>query len=93
MTEVPVVAIALAKQFEGFHHVPKFDPERRVHPYICPADYWTIGYGHLCDSNHPLIDLGDSRGREQGSSLGELDHHALNEDVDGAHPGNADERA
>lgn len=55
MTEVPVVAIALAKQFEGFHRVPKFDPERRAHPYICPADYWTIGYGHLCDSNHPPI--------------------------------------
>jgi lysozyme len=49
---VPVAAITLAKQFEGFHRVPKFDPERRAHPYICPAGYWTIGFGHLCDPKH-----------------------------------------
>lgn len=24
-------------------------------PYICPAGFWTIGYGHLCDPNHPPI--------------------------------------
>lgn len=55
MIEVPAIAITLAKQFEGFHRVPKFDPERRAHPYICPAGYWTIGYGHLCDPKHPPI--------------------------------------
>lgn len=55
MIEVPEAAIALAKRFEGFHRVPKFDPERRAHPYICPAGYWTIGYGHLCDPKHPPI--------------------------------------
>ena len=55
MIEVPAAAIALAKQFEGFHRVPKFDPERRAHPYICPAGYWTIGFGHLCDPKHPPI--------------------------------------
>lgn len=52
MIEVPRAAIELAKRFEGFHRVPKFDPERRAHPYICPAGYWTIGYGHLCDPKH-----------------------------------------
>lgn len=52
MIEVPAAAIILAKQFEGFHHVPKLDPERRAHPYICPAGYWTIGFGHLCDPTH-----------------------------------------
>jgi lysozyme len=52
---VPQVAIELAKRFEGFHRVPKFDPERRAHPYICPAGYWTIGFGHLCDPTHPPI--------------------------------------
>ena len=52
MIGVPVAAITLAKQFEGFHRVPKFDPERRAHPYICPAGYWTIGFGHLCDPKH-----------------------------------------
>lgn len=53
--DIPAAAMALAKQFEGFHHVPKFDPERRAHPYICPAGYWTIGYGHLCDPKHSPI--------------------------------------
>jgi len=52
---VPQAAVELAKRFEGFHRVPKFDPERRAHPYICPAGYWTIGFGHLCDPKHPPI--------------------------------------
>lgn len=54
MTEVPKAAIELAKRFEGFHRVPRADPGR-AHPYICPAGYWTIGYGHLCDPKHPPI--------------------------------------
>lgn len=54
MIEVPKAAIDLAKRFEGFHSVPKIDPSR-AHPYICPAGYWTIGYGHLCDPKHPPI--------------------------------------
>jgi lysozyme len=48
---VPQAAIDLVKRFEGFHRLPKHDPHR-AYPYICPAGYWTIGYGHLCDSNH-----------------------------------------
>jgi lysozyme len=52
---VPQAAIDLAKRFEGFHRVPKFDIERRAHPYICPAGFWTIGYGHLCKPDHPPI--------------------------------------
>lgn len=54
MIAVPKAAIDLAKRFEGFHRVPKVDPGR-AHPYICPAGYWTIGYGHLCDPKHPPI--------------------------------------
>ncbi|MEF3063039.1 lysozyme [Ralstonia solanacearum] len=54
MTNIPPQAIALAKRFEGFHRVPKADP-MRAHPYVCPAGYWTIGYGHLCDQAHPPI--------------------------------------
>jgi lysozyme len=52
--DVPQAAIDLAKQFEGFHRVPKHDAGR-AHPYICPAGYWTIGYGHLCQAEHPPI--------------------------------------
>ncbi|MHA6910838.1 lysozyme [Ralstonia pseudosolanacearum] len=54
MIVVPQAAIELAKRFEGFHRVPKVDP-MRAHPYVCPAGYWTIGYGHLCDPAHPPI--------------------------------------
>ena len=51
MSDVPQLAIDLAKRFEGFHRVPKHDPQR-AHPYVCPAGYWTIGFGHLCEPGH-----------------------------------------
>ena len=54
MIEVPQAAIMLAKRFEGFHRVPKGDPNR-AHPYVCPAGYWTIGWGHLCQADHPPV--------------------------------------
>ena len=54
MIKVPQAAIDLAKRFEGFHRVRRTEPGR-AHPYICPAGYWTIGYGHLCDATHPPI--------------------------------------
>lgn len=37
--------VALIKRFEGFSSTP----------YICPAGYWTIGYGILCAKDHPAI--------------------------------------
>ena len=49
---LPQAAIDLAKRFEGFHRVPQSDPLRRAHPYVCPAGYWTIGFGHLCQPDH-----------------------------------------
>jgi lysozyme len=54
---VPPQAIELAKRFEGFHRVPKNDPLRLAHPYVCPAGFWTIGFGHLCKPDHPPITL------------------------------------
>lgn len=54
MIAVPKTAIELAKRFEGFHRVPKADPDR-AYPYLCPAGFWTIGYGHLCTAQHPPI--------------------------------------
>ena len=56
MIEVPQAAIELAKRFEGFCRVPKSDLGR-AYPYICPAGFWTIGYGHLCDAKHPPITM------------------------------------
>ena len=58
MSGVPKAAVDLAKRFEGFHRMPKADPGR-AHPYICPAGYWTIGYGHLCDPKHPPISVAE----------------------------------
>lgn len=61
MIAVPQAAVVLAKRFEGFHRVPRADAGR-AHPYVCPAGYWTIGYGHLCDSQHPPITEAEAEG-------------------------------
>ena len=61
MIAVPQAAIDLAKRFEGFHRVPRADPGR-AHPYVCPAGYWSIGYGHLCDPKHPPITEAEAEG-------------------------------
>ena len=58
MSGVPKAAVDLAKRFEGFHRVPKSDPDH-AHPYVCPAGFWTIGYGHLCDPTHPPISVAE----------------------------------
>lgn len=55
MIEVPKAAINLAKRFEGFERKVKSGIEITAVPYICPAGFWTIGYGHLCDPKHPPI--------------------------------------
>lgn len=55
MIAVPQAAVELVKRFEGFHRVPKNDPLRRAHPYICPAGFWTVGFGHLCKPDHQPI--------------------------------------
>ena len=55
MIEVSKTAVELAKRFEGFERKVKRGTEITVIPYICPAGFWTIGYGHLCDSKHPPI--------------------------------------
>ncbi len=59
LIQVPPQAIALAKRFEGFHRVPKNDPGR-AYPYVCPAGYHTIGFGHLCKPDHPPITEADA---------------------------------
>ena len=42
---VPENAIELSMFFEGLYYKS----------YLCPAGYWTIGYGHLCKKDHPQI--------------------------------------
>ncbi len=60
MIEVPKTAIELAKRFEGFERKVKRGTEITAIPYVCPAGFWTIGYGHLCDPNHPPITEGEA---------------------------------
>lgn len=55
MIEVPQAAIELAKRFEGFERKVKRGIGITAIPYVCPAGFWTIGYGHLCDSKHQPI--------------------------------------
>ncbi|HDP3465442.1 TPA: lysozyme [Pseudomonas aeruginosa] len=55
MIEMPQAAIDLAKRFEGFERRVKRGIEITAVPYICPAGFWTIGYGHLCDPKHSPI--------------------------------------
>lgn len=55
MIEIPKAAIELARRFEGFERKVKRGIEVTAAPYICPAGFWTIGYGHLCDPKHPPI--------------------------------------
>lgn len=55
MIEIPKAAIDLAKRFEGFERKVKRGIGIAAVPYICPAGFWTIGYGHLCGPNHPQI--------------------------------------
>lgn len=55
MIEVPKTAIELAKRFEGFERKVNRGTEITAIPYICPAGFWTVGYGHLCDPKHPPI--------------------------------------
>jgi lysozyme len=59
---VPQAAIELAKRFEGFERKVKRGTEITAIPYICPAGYWTIGYGHLCDAKHPPITEAEAEG-------------------------------
>ncbi len=57
---VPQSAIELAKRFEGFEKRVKRGMEIAAVPYVCPAGFWTIGYGHLCAQDHPPITLDEA---------------------------------
>lgn len=45
----------IAKAFEGFHRVVTRQPVITAVPYLCPANYWTVAYGHLCREDHPPV--------------------------------------
>jgi lysozyme len=55
MIEVPRLAVEIAKKFEGCHREVRWQQGIGYEPYVCPAGFWTIGYGHLCEETHPPI--------------------------------------
>lgn len=52
---VPQDALSLCKHFEGFHKSARRREAVVALPYVCPAGYWTIGFGHLCAPDHPPV--------------------------------------
>ena len=48
MTDVLDALTPLVKRFEGFARVVRWQPVPTAVPYLCPAGYWTRGYGILC---------------------------------------------
>lgn len=55
MIAVPQPAIVVVKRWEGLARIVRRAHPVQVVPYLCPANYWTIGYGHLCRPDHPAI--------------------------------------
>lgn len=53
---IPGQLVPLIKEFEGFHRIVQRNPILAA-PYLCPAGYWTIGYGILCGKDDPPITL------------------------------------
>ena len=54
---IPREAVLICKHFEGFHKLTVRAGQKLAVPYICPAGYWTIGFGHLCAAEHKPITL------------------------------------
>ena len=53
------IALPLIAQFEGCHaRVPRTS---LYAPYICPAGWWTIGFGRLVPRDHPPITIAEAR--------------------------------
>lgn len=48
MGEIIALTAALVKPFEGLH---RLGPDGLIRPYICPAGYWTRGFGVLCSKD------------------------------------------
>jgi lysozyme len=69
-------AAEFIKPFEGFHRVAQRHPIVLAVPYICPAGYWTIGYGILCKPDHPPITLEEGEAMLQ-AAVPAYEAHAL----------------
>lgn len=50
------ICTPLVKRWEGLHRVVTRTPRVTVVPYLCPANYWTQGYGRIVPKDSPAID-------------------------------------
>jgi lysozyme len=60
---IPAALGPMVEAAEGFHRVVRRQPTPMAVPYVCPAGYWTIGFGELCQPDHPPITLEMGRQR------------------------------
>ena len=74
---IPEELVALVKHFEGFHRVVRWQPVPTAVPYVCPAGYWTIGYGELCQADHPEMTEPEGAQRLRAVLLPAYVAHAL----------------
>jgi lysozyme len=74
---IPPELQPLTERFEGFHRVVRLRPVPTAAPYTCPAGYWTIGFGELCQPDHPEITLPEARQRLQDVLLPAYVGHAV----------------
>lgn len=77
MRQAPEQLIGLVKASEGFHRVVRRNPVPTAVPYLCPAGYWTIGYGELCQRDHPEMEEPDGAWRLEHILLPSYMAHAL----------------
>lgn len=63
---VPAGLPPLVKRHEGFARVVQRKPVVLAAPYLCPAGFWTIGYGVLCQKDHPPITLEEGEAQLAG---------------------------
>ena len=52
--------VELCKPFEGLHRVGR---DGLIYPYLCPANFWTQGYGLLCKKEDPPITVAEAERR------------------------------
>lgn len=65
LRDVPDQAVDLIKSFEG---IPDGDPSTvDIDPYLCPADVWTIGWGHAITQDG--VQLKGSANRARAKAL------------------------
>ena len=53
--DIPPLLVTIVKRYEGFARIAMRRPIPTAVPYLCPAGFWTIGYGELCQRDTPMI--------------------------------------